>query len=159
MEALSCDAQGERTVMDCSVTQARELIGNAKFWPKVKEHLIAGGEFELFPAKDPSRLKLLDEATRVAIGKWLEALAAADGWRKIVDGAKVRELKMEYPDIYPDVFRYTAYFVKWRGVLEEMVRSASERGCRVSQVECPDFNMVLLLLKLRFPEAYELCCS
>ena len=72
---------------------------------------------------------------------------------------QVRELKAEYPGIYPDVFRYTAYFVKWRDVLEGMVCSAAEKGCRVSQVECPDFNMVLLLLKLRFPEAYELCCS
>ena len=104
--------------MDCTVTQARELIGNAKLWPKVKAHLAAGGEFELFPAKDPSRLKLLDEATRSSIGKWLEALAAADGWRRIVDGAKVRELKAEYPGIYPDVFRYTAYFAKWRVALE-----------------------------------------
>ena len=39
--------------MDCSVTQARELIGNAKLWPKVKAYLAAGGEFELFPAGDP----------------------------------------------------------------------------------------------------------
>ena len=114
--------------MDCSVTQARELIGNAKLWPKVKAYLVAGGEFELFPAKDPSRLKLVDGSTRAAIGKWLEALAAADGWRKIVDGSKVRELKAEYPGVYPDVFRYTAYFAKWRDVLEGMARSASERG-------------------------------
>ena len=145
--------------MDCSVTQARELIGNAKLWLKVKAYLAAGGEFELFPAKDPSRLKLLDPDTRAAIGKWMEALAAAEGWRRIVDGAKVRELKAEYPGIYPEVFRYTAYFSKWCGVLEGMARSAAEKGCRVSQVDCPDFNMVLLLLKLRFPEAYELCCS
>ena len=145
--------------MDCSVTQARELIGNAKLWPKVKTYLAAGGEFELFPAKDPSRLKLLDPDTRAAIGKWMEALAAAEGWRRIVDGAKVRELKAEYPGIYPEVFRYTAYFSKWCAVLEGMARSAAEKGCRVSQVDCPDFNMVLLLLKLRFPEAYELCCS
>ena len=145
--------------MDCSVTQARELISNDRLWPKVKEYLAAGGEFELFPAKDPSRLKLLDEATRTSIGKWIEAVAAADGWRKIVDGAKVRELKAEYPGIYPDVFRYTAYFAKWRDVLEEMSRVASERKCRVAQVECPNFDLVLLLLKLKFPEAYELCCS
>lgn len=145
--------------MDCSVTQARELIGNDRLWPKVKAYLAAGGKFEFFPAKDPSRLKLLDEAMRTSIGKWIEAIAAADGWRRIVDGAKVRELKAEYPGIYPDVFRYTAYFAKWRDVLDGMSRAASERNCRVSQVECPDFGMVLLLLKLKFPEAYELCCS
>lgn len=145
--------------MDCTVTQARELIGNERLWPKVKKHLAGGGEFELFPAGDSSRLKLLDADTRAAIGRWMEALAAAEAWRKIVDGAKVRELKAEYPGIYPEVFRYTAYFAKWRDVLDGMMRSAAERNCRVSQVECPDFNMVLLLLKLRFPEAYELCCS
>lgn len=141
------------------MTQARELVGNAKLWPKVKAYLVAGGGFELFPAKDPSRLKLLDDATRDALGKWMEALAAADGWRRIVDGAKVRELKAEYPGVYPEVFRYTAYFARWRGVLEEMSRKASENGRRVSAAECPDFEMVLLLLKLRFPEAYEICCS
>lgn len=145
--------------MDCSVTQARELIGNDRLWPKVKEYLAAGGEFEPFPAKDPSRLKLLDEATRTSIGKWIEAIASADAWRKIVDGAKVRELKAEYPGIYPDVFRYTAYFAKWQGVLDDMSQAAAVKGCRVSQVECPNFDLVLLLLKLKFPEAYELCCS
>jgi hypothetical protein len=145
--------------MDCSVTEARELVGNPRLWPRVKEYLAAGGEFGLFPVKDPSRLRLLDETTRVAVGKWLEAIAEADTWRTVVDGAKVRELKSGYPGIYPDVFRYTAYFVKWRGVLEEMRRVAAERNCSVSQVECPDFDMVLLLLKLKFPEAYELCCS
>lgn len=145
--------------MDFSVTQARELIGNEKLWPKVRAYLADGGEFELFPPNDPSRLKLLDEATRMAIGKWLEAIAAADEWRKIVDGAKVRELKAEYPGVYPEVFRYTAYFAKWRSVLDEMAETAAGRGCRVSQVECPDFNMVLLLLKLKFPEAHEICCS
>jgi hypothetical protein len=145
--------------MDCSVTQARELLGNVRLWPKVRDYLAAGGEFELFPAKDPSRLKLLDQATRASIDRWLDAIAAADRWRKIVDGAKVRELKAEYPGVYPDVFRYAAYFAKWRGVLDEMARTAAAKGCRVSQVQCPDFNMVLLLLKLKFPEAYELCCS
>ena len=126
---------------------------------EVLAYLAAGGEFGLFPAKDPSRLKLLDEATRTSVGKWIEAIAEADGWRKIVDGAKVRELKAEYPGVYPDVLRYSAYFVKWCGVLDAMTREAVAKGCRVSQVECPDFNMVLLLLKLKFPEAYELCCS
>lgn len=145
--------------MDFSVNEARELVGNGRLWAKVRAYLAAGGEFEPFPAKDPSRLKLLDGSVREAIGKWLEALAAADDWRKIVDGAKVRELKAEYPGIYPDVFRCTAYFAKWRGTLEEMSRTAAAKGCRVSQVECPDFNMVLLLLKLKFPEAYETCCS
>ena len=88
-----------------------------------------------------------------------EALAAAEDWRKVVDGTKVRELKAEYPGIYPDVFRYTAYFAKWREILELMSQTAASKGCRVSEVECPDFNMVLLLLKLKFPEAYEICCS
>ena len=145
--------------MDFSVTQARELIGNSRLWPRVRKYLAAGGDFKLFPARDPSRLKLLDGNTLALIGKWIEAIAAADEWRKIVDGGKVRELKAEYPGVYPDVFRYTAYFARWRSVLDEMVRTAAAKGCRVSQVECPDFNMVLLLLKLKFPEAYELCCS
>jgi hypothetical protein len=144
--------------MDCSITQARELIANDRLWPKVRDYLAAGGAFELFPAEDPARLKLLDTATRQAIGTWIEALALADQWRTIVDGAAVRELKATYPNVYPDVFRYTAYFTKWQPVLKKMVRTAEQKGCRVSQVPCPDFAMVLLLLKLKFPEAYKLCC-
>ena len=145
--------------MDFQLTQARELIGNSVLWPKVKAYLAAGGEFEPFPPEDPSRLKLLDDSVRASISLWIDAIAAADGWRKTVNGAKVRELKAEYPGVYPDVLRYSAYFVKWRGMLDAMTREAAAKGCRVSQVECPDFNMVLLLLKLKFPEAYELCCS
>lgn len=144
--------------MDCSIAEARELISNEFLWPKVREYLAAGGAFESFPAKDPSRLKLLDVATRQAIGVWIEAIALADSWRKIVDGAVVRELKASYSGVYPEVFRYTAYFVKWRSMLDEMVCKAKEQGCPISQVECPDFTMVLLLLKLKFPEAYNLCC-
>lgn len=144
--------------MDCSITEARELISNEVLWPKVREYLAAGGAFESFPAKDSARLKLLDVTTREAIGVWIEAIALAEGWRKVVDGATVRKLKADYPGVYPEVFRYTAYFTKWQRVLEEMVRKAEQQKCRVSQVECPDFAMVLLLLKLKFPEAYKLCC-
>jgi hypothetical protein len=139
--------------------QARELIGNSCLWPKVRSYLSAGGEFEPFPAKSPSRLKLVDGETRSEIGKWIEAIALADVWRTVVNGAEVRELKSAYPGVYPDVFRYTAYFAKWREMLNGMVRDAEAKGCRVSQVDCPDFDMVLLLLKLKFPEVYELCCS
>lgn len=145
--------------MDCTVTEARDLIANAKLWPKVRAYLAAGGAFEAFPARDPSRLKLLDESTRLAVGMWIEAIVAAGEWRRIVDGAKVRELKAAYPGIYPEVFRYTAYFGKWQSVLNDMSRIASEKGCKVSEVDCPNFEMILLLLKLKFPEAYELCCS
>jgi hypothetical protein len=144
--------------MDCSITEARELISNEILWPKVRDYLSAGGAFELFPAKDAARLKLLDASTRQAIGVWIEAIALAERWRKVVDGATVRELKAAYPGVYPEVFRYTAYFTKWQRVLEEMARTAEKQGCRISQVACPDFAMVLLLLKLKFPEAHKLCC-
>jgi hypothetical protein len=144
--------------MDCSIAEARELISNEVLWPKVRDYLAAGGAFELFPAKDAARLKLLDAETRQAIGVWIEAISLAETWRKVVDGAAVRELKATYPGVYPEVFRYTAYFTKWSSVLEKMVRTAEKEGCRVSQVACPDFAMVLLLLKLKFPEAYKLCC-
>ena len=145
--------------MDCSIKDARELIANEKLWPRVRSYLAAGGEFELFPRKDKSRLKLLDAATQKAIGDWIEGIAAAESWRKIVDGAAVRKIKAEHPGVYPDVFRYTAYFAKWRDMLEKMVETAKQSGCSVLQVECPDFAMVLLLMKLKFPEAYDICCS
>lgn len=145
--------------MDCSVKEARELVANAKLWPRVRRYLAAGGAFEPFPPKDPSRLKLLDAGTRKALALWIEGIAAAEDWRRVVDGAAVRKIKADYPGVYPDVFRYTAYFTRWRAALGRMVETAKEKKCSVLEVPCPDFAMVLLLMKLKFPEAYEICCS
>ena len=127
--------------MDLTIDEARKMVANADLWPQVRDYLVRGGEFELFPAGVKSRLKLVDSETLSKIDMWVEALKNAPDWKGIVEGDKVRELKSRYPGVYPDVFRYSAYFSKFK-----TIDSGNE-----------DFMM--LLLKLKFPEVYKLCFS
>jgi len=119
--------------------EARELIANRQLWPRVRSYLARGGELLDF-SKPMNRLVLLDKNTVTQIHLWLEALAHAEEWKTVVNGAKVRELKAAYPGIYPEVFRYLPYFTKFK----------------LNDTENPE--LVIFLLKLKFPEAYELCC-
>lgn len=116
-----------------TVDEARKLLGSA-IWPRVRDRFLETGEFAVHPRGDIRRLEYLDADTRRRIELWKDALAHAEEWRTVVDGRKVRELREAYPGIYPEVFRYTAYF--------------SGGG-----------DPTMKLLKLKFPEAYELCCS
>lgn len=127
--------------MDLTIDEARKMVANADLWPQVRDYLVRGGEFELFPAGVKSRLKLVDSETLLKIDMWVEALKNASEWKGIVEGDKVRELKSRYPGVYPEVFRYSAYFSKFK-----TIDSGNE-----------DFMM--LLLKLKFPEVYKLCFS
>lgn len=127
--------------MDLTIDEARKMVANDDLWPHVRDYLVRGGEFELFPAGVKSRLKLVDSETLLKIDMWVEALKNAPDWKGIVEGDKVRELKSRYPGVYPEVFRYSAYFSKFK-----TIDSGNE-----------DFMM--LLLKLKFPEVYKLCFS
>jgi hypothetical protein len=127
--------------MDLTLEEARSLVANAALWPKVREYLARGGDCVLFPRGAKSRLKLVDGETRARIDLWVKALAQCDAWKSIVDGETVRALKAEYPGVYPEVFRYSAYFAKFK----------------TRDAENEDFMM--LLLKLKFPEVYTLCSS
>lgn len=127
--------------MDFSLNDARELVSNELLWPKVRDYLAAGGTFAHFPKGVQSRLPLVDAQTRKQIELWCEALVHAEEWKSVVDGATVRELKAKYPGIYPDVFRYTVYFSKFK------------------PLNPTDEAVLMLLLKLKFPEVYALCSS
>lgn len=121
------------------IEEARKTINDTKLWPLIRNYLSRGGEMLDF--QDPkNRLVLLDDGTREQMRLWLEALPKAEEWKKIVDGAKVRELKASYPGVYPEVIRYLPYFT------------------RFDLNNVSDFEIVKQLLKLKFPEAYELCC-
>ena len=100
--------------MDLTIDEARKMVANADLWPQVRDYLVRGGEFELFPAGVKSRLKLVDSETLLKIDMWVEALKNAQDWKGIVEGDKVRELKSRYPGVYPEVFRYSAYFSKFK---------------------------------------------
>ncbi len=127
--------------MDLSIDEARKMVANADLWPQVRDYLVRGGEFELFPAGVKSRLKLVDSETLLKIDMWVEALKNAPDWKGIVEGDKVRELKSRYPGVYPEVFRYSAYFSKFK------------------TIDPGNEDFMKLLLKLKFPEVYKLCFS
>lgn len=121
-----------------NIEEARELI-QSPIWTYVRDHFLATGTFEVFPAGDLRRLAYLDDETQASIAAWRTALEQVDEWRTVVDGAQVRELKATYPGAYPEVFRYQAYFVKFGGRIDD--------------------EAMKLLLKLKFPEAYRICFS
>lgn len=127
--------------MDLTIDEARKMVANADLWPQVRDYLVRGGEFELFPAGVKSRLKLVDSETLLKIDMWVEALKNAQDWKGIVEGDKVRELKSRYPGVYPEVFRYSAYFSKFK------------------TIDPGNEDFMMLLLKLKFPEVYKLCFS
>ena len=120
--------------------EARDLLDNRKLWPRVRDYLAGGGQLLDFSLPE-NRMQLLDEETLRQIRLWLEALSHAEEWKTVVEGSKVRELKAAYPGIYPEVFRYLPYFSKFD----------------LNDTKNP--KLVQRLLKLKFPEAYELCCS
>jgi hypothetical protein len=174
--------------------------------PRVKAYILEslGVEpfFHDFPKDDWSRLALLDGATLLEIAKWLGALACAGELRRVTNGATVRELKTALRGVYPEVFGFTAYFVKdvkelgglvvgWLGgegadmklnadfvvgvgysllhaavahlpdPLRQRLRLKLPKNIttKLPNHEATKLPNLQLLLKLRFPEAYSLCCS
>ena len=174
--------------------------------PRVKRFILEslGVEpfFHDFPKDDWSRLALLDGATLLEIAKWLGALACAGELRRVTNGATVRELKTALRGVYPEVFGFTAYFVKdvkelgglvvgWLGgegadmklnadfvvgvgysllhaavahlpdPLRQRLRLKLPKNIttKLPNHETTKLPNLQLLLKLRFPEAYSLCCS
>lgn len=123
------------------LNDARALL-KSPIWPKVRDAYLATGRLEIYPAGDLRRLAYLDAAERERIALWKQALASCADWRKVVDGAAVRELKAQFPGVYPEALRYEMYFKKFGDLKADFPEAA-----------------VMLLLKLQFPEAYELCCS
>lgn len=120
-----------------TLEEARELV-NGPMWPTVREHFLASGVFDAPPRGDLRRLEFLEADVRAQIARWQEALAKVDEWKRIVDGLQVRALKADYPGIYPEVFRYQAYFARWA----EDIRSGVFPPAATE-----------LLLRLKFPEA------
>lgn len=123
-----------------TLEEARELV-NGPLWTKVRDEFLASGSFEVYPSGDVRRLAYLDGEVRREIDQWLEVISRADELRLVVDGAKVRELKASYPGVYPEALRYAVYFAKFGSGVKD------------------DPEAVKLLMKLRFPEAYAICCS
>jgi len=115
-----------------TLDEARELV-NGELWPKVRDEFLRTGAFAVHPKGDPRRLEYLDASTRAQIDLWLKAVPHLAAWRTVVDGAEVRRLRAEFPGVYPEALRYAAYFAGRKDVLP-------------------------VLLKLKFPEAYRLCC-
>lgn len=124
-----------------TLEEARELV-KGPLWPKVRDSFLATGVFAVYPTGDIRRLDYLDKNQRDAIALWQEGLRQAEGWRKVVDGAKVRELRAKFPGVYPEAIRFLPYFKRY-----------------IDGADGAEFppEAVKLLLKLKFPEAYRLC--
>lgn len=116
-----------------TLEEARKLV-NGKIWPKVRDNFLITGEIVVYPTGDLKRLEYLSEAERTAINDWRSVLEQADKLRKVLDGNKVRGLKAQYPGAYPEALQFAAYFPGGKVDLSK-------------------------LLKLKFPEAYQLCYS
>lgn len=124
------------------LNEARELVGDERLWPLVRDAFLRTGEFKTYPKDDLRRLELLDEESRAAIDRWIAGLGLAEEWKKVLDGKEVKAIKAEYPDVYPEVFRYLPYFARYD--LKDIKGNP---------------EALKLLLKLKFPEAYGLCFS
>ena len=123
------------------LNEARELL-KSPIWPKVRDNFLATGTFGVYPRNDLRRLAYLDASVREEIETWKQALAVCASWRRVVEGGQVRELKARFPGAYPEALRYEMYFKKFGDLSADFPEEA-----------------VRLLLKLKFPEAYALCCS
>ena len=132
---MDLKSQGKMTI-----EEARELV-NGPLWSKVRDAFLASGEFEVIPSGDIRRLAYLDEAVRKKIDDWLEVLERAEELRKVVAGAEVKALKSRYPGAYPEALKFSIYFTRFKRPHKD------------------DAEAVKLLMKLKFPEAYGLCCS
>ena len=124
------------------MNEARELVGDEQLWPLVRDRFLESGEFKVYPRGDLRRIELLPPDWREAIGRWLDALTKLDEWKTKLGGEEVRAIQRDYPGVYPEVFRYAPYFARFG---KENLKDNEEA--------------VKLLLQLKFPEAYELCCS
>lgn len=145
--------------------------------------------FHAFPSDDLSRLLLLDSDTLVSIARWLGALATADALRRVTRGPDVAALRAALPGVYPAVFSYAPYFAKsalppaadpspdaiqslgfallhasLAHLPPPLLRRLAlklPKGALPDQptTQPPNRQTTKLLLKLRFPEAFSLCCS
>ena len=145
--------------MDIAIEKARELLADARLWPRIRAYLAAGGEYADFSAKGASRLDLLDASERAALDEWIDAIVLEREWRRCVDAPKVRKLRMEYPSAYPAVFGYSLYFVRVRRHLDALAAESARQGIRPCELGRIDFDALAVLLKLKFPEVHALCCS
>jgi len=119
--------------MGMTIEEARELVASP-LWASVRDHFLAGHEFSVYPAGDLRRLEYLDEATRRRISHWCDATARMAEWKKVISGKEVRAIEERFSDVYPEIFRYEAYFAK----------------C------ADDTERLRMVLKLKFPGVLEM---
>ena len=152
------------------IRTARALVRDERIWPLALARALKGKTpcFHDYPVEDGSRLALLEPATRRAIGKWLEVIAKAAELKGVVDGERVRVLADEYEGAYPEALRFAPYFAKWSLPVADGERllataMAGSLAALRDAEPLPDASVPLeavwKLLKLKFPEAYALCCS
>lgn len=114
-----------------TLDEAREVV-NSSIWPHIRDGFLATGVFEVYPEGDIRRISYLDDKTQAEIQTWLKALPHLEEWKTIISGEKVRQIKAEYPGVYPEILRFQPYFRKF-----DLTKENEE--------------VTRLLLKLKFP--------
>ena len=126
--------------------------------------------FHSFPKGDWSRLLLLDGATLEAIAKWLGAIVLADDLRRVMDGATVRKDAETRGEGAPSAENVVSTGLSMIDALlaplpEALVSrlklklpkdTSAPAPLRLKPEACG--KALAKLLKLKFPEAYKLCC-
>lgn len=157
---------------EIDIRAARALVGNGRLWHRIAEVCFGDPSrpprFHSFPVEDGSRLALLGRERLEEIGCWLEVIARSEKLRRETDGARIRALREAYGDAYPEALRYSPYFAKWPlpdadglELLATAMRSAPQWLLPAKPLPDADVPLAAVwkLLKLRFPEDYEICCS
>jgi len=116
-----------------TLDEARELLASP-LWKSVRDHFLAGNPLTVYPAGDLRRLEYLDKDLKLLVSRWCDGTARMAGWKKVVSGKEVRELKKRHPGVYPDIFRYETYFAKCQN----------------------DEERLRMVLKVRFPDVFEM---
>lgn len=157
---------------EVDIRQARALVRDERLWPLVLERCFCDSSrkpfYHHFPKDDGSRLWLLGEETLREVAAWLEVVARAAELKGVVDGERVRVLKDQYGEAYPEAFKIAPYFARWHLPAADGLRlvatamKAAPAELRPAEplegAEVP-LDAIWRLLKFRFPEACELCCS
>lgn len=84
-----------------TIDEARALVKSRR-WTEIRDRYLESGVFDLYSPK------------------LREAVEHIDEWTKIVDGAKVRELKEKFVGIYPEILRYRLYLKSTMSVEEKL---------------------------------------
>ena len=160
LEDLERETLDERRENETVMSHVSRLMSSPRVKRFVLDSLGVEPCFHAFPKNDWSRLLLLDGATLESIVKWLGAISCAESLRRVTDGKVVRELKVAFPGVYPDVLGYTMYFKDVAAKNAEDAKSVIVAGLEILREIVADLDFALKSrLKLKLPKDFCALCD